>query len=85
MQLIHICVPTSALLEGEPIKNTDCDSKISGESITWLPKLQGTISGPPTSPLLWSHVGEVSCRTLLETGDSQSVLLTVSSESVVLI
>ena len=67
----------SALLEGEPVKKTDCDSKISRDSITWLPKLEGKISGPPTSPLLWSHMGPVSCSTTLQAGDNQSILLTV--------
>lgn len=59
-----------------------CDSKISGDSITWLPKLQGSITGPPRSPLLWSHVGGLSCSTRLETGDNQSILLTVRQSDI---
>merc|ERR1719232_1221414 len=67
----------NTLLEGQPQKNSYCSNKISGDAITWLPKLQGTLSTPPRSPLLWPHLGPLKCSTQLTSGDHQSVVITL--------
>ena len=90
---LNLFILFSALLEGKPQKNSYCSNKISGDAITWLPKLQarlnsyfparlrlhiqGTLSTPPRSPLLWPHLGPLKCSTQLQSGGQQSVLLTV--------
>ena len=37
---LNLFILFSALLEGKPQKNSYCSNKISGDAITWLPKLQ---------------------------------------------
>ena len=38
--VLNLFILFSALLEGKPQKNSYCSNKISGDAITWLPKLQ---------------------------------------------
>ena len=67
----------AALMEGSPDVDSLCDTTISGRDITWLPKLQGSLQHPFSSPLLWAQAGPLQCSTSLKSAEGQSVILKV--------
>ena len=68
-------------MDGVPNANSTCDRTIKGDAYPFLPKLQGLLTTPGTSPLLKTVSGSLSCQYDLLSGEEQSVLLTVTGST----